>query len=833
MKNIIFAFLLFWSFVVSGQTYCIDSIRNDNCRLEFINSSGTIVRELITKDVTWYNNSVGSYIIRDLTTQLTIRLNCLDVPEFDLLGDSLDMWIAECQSQGSLDSFYSCNQNEWLFNGDSISCSSGISGDSLWQEYLLGLKPIGDKPIYLANLAGCNVDSANIGVAYQGAQDSFITTTLTGSYSNALTSATITGNVLDSLLYEDGRKLRVTTTVNASAFSIPVNFGSFCGLTIDSFQVVLKNVQADAINIDSTNEVPIVLADIANPYLYFLSNGNDLNIFANGTNSELVLTVVSNKLNLNTFGGISDVYNLQTNLTFIIKTAQTLSIDKVFVRAYYNGSVINSNLGINPITGEVIILELDSISSADNVLTRTEEGIITYTNPSNYIVFLESESERNNTLGLHSISDSISDVRITAKSNLNFRASVQTVAESDGHPVNEMTIRYLGEDIDFKLDEEAFWFGNSEDGLTHYTFPLTRGLPGQYLRVKKSWESGNAANCFWGGGEQFNERYYNYVVSSDTLAGIEGKEMLYLSSDSNLVLNSLNLLQIDIPSASIAGQVLTTVNTSGGAEWVTPSGGFDSIYDISEDLFLSSLDTIIGHSEYLTYSGTRINEDLVIKIGDYDKSSTGMRIEFPIEESGFYLLNGNDDYAGYGIDHILLQAPMTGDFSFIGTGNITGERVHYLPDTTGTFVLSVNDVFANDKGNINLDTTNQIQTLSISNDTLSISDGNSVVLPSSGGISDTLIDSDTITWDASLIQKATVLLGGDRVLNIINSVDGQDNLTLKVVQDGIGSRLLTYMNALFSGGTDPTLTTDINAVDIITFINMGGQLYGAFLPDFK
>jgi len=83
----------------------------------------------------------------------------------------------------------------------------------------------------------------------------------------------------------------------------------------------------------------------------------------------------------------------------------------------------------------------------------------------------------------------------------------------------------------------------------------------------------------------------------------------------------------------------------------------------------------------------------------------------------------------------------------------------------------------------------------------------------------TLTDAASITPDFGANQNFTVTLGGGRTLeNPSNMVVGQTG-SIFVVQDGTGSRTLsfgTYWD--FAGGTAPTLTTTASAVDRIDYI---------------
>jgi hypothetical protein len=86
----------------------------------------------------------------------------------------------------------------------------------------------------------------------------------------------------------------------------------------------------------------------------------------------------------------------------------------------------------------------------------------------------------------------------------------------------------------------------------------------------------------------------------------------------------------------------------------------------------------------------------------------------------------------------------------------------------------------------------------------------------------TLTDGAAIDWDLELGGAAEVTLGGDRTLNApTHMVDGA-RYRLKVIQDGTGTRLLTW-NAIyrFPAGVHPCLSAAAGNIDIITFDSDG------------
>lgn len=91
----------------------------------------------------------------------------------------------------------------------------------------------------------------------------------------------------------------------------------------------------------------------------------------------------------------------------------------------------------------------------------------------------------------------------------------------------------------------------------------------------------------------------------------------------------------------------------------------------------------------------------------------------------------------------------------------------------------------------------------------------------------TLTDAATISWDVSINQVAQVTLGGNRTLaNPTNLVAGGTYILI-VTQDATGTRTLAYgANYKWPGGTVPVLSAGAGAVDILTFISNGTNLYG-------
>ena len=89
----------------------------------------------------------------------------------------------------------------------------------------------------------------------------------------------------------------------------------------------------------------------------------------------------------------------------------------------------------------------------------------------------------------------------------------------------------------------------------------------------------------------------------------------------------------------------------------------------------------------------------------------------------------------------------------------------------------------------------------------------------------------TITPDVANGNVQTVTLTGNVTFSAFSNPEAGQTLTLIVKQDATGSRTLTS-TMLFAGG-NKTLTTDANAVDIISVFYDGTNYYASLATDFS
>ena len=108
---------------------------------------------------------------------------------------------------------------------------------------------------------------------------------------------------------------------------------------------------------------------------------------------------------------------------------------------------------------------------------------------------------------------------------------------------------------------------------------------------------------------------------------------------------------------------------------------------------------------------------------------------------------------------------------------------------------------------------------------LTLSDSNILFAKKGYFAEQTLTDGATIDWNLSTQQVAKVTLGGNRTLNAPTNQQAGAFYSLAIIQDGTGSRTLTFNSAYkFTGASAPTLSTTASAKDIIIFKSDGTNL---------
>lgn len=130
-------------------------------------------------------------------------------------------------------------------------------------------------------------------------------------------------------------------------------------------------------------------------------------------------------------------------------------------------------------------------------------------------------------------------------------------------------------------------------------------------------------------------------------------------------------------------------------------------------------------------------------------------------------------------------------------------------------------------------TSTKVFTLPNASDTIATLGTQNVFTKQQAATQTTLVDGASISWDVSTNQSAVVTLGGNRTLtNPTNAVAGA-TYRLKVIQDGSGTRTLTYGTAYkFPGAVTPVLTTTASGYDILWFDYDGTNMNGVIAKNF-
>lgn len=90
----------------------------------------------------------------------------------------------------------------------------------------------------------------------------------------------------------------------------------------------------------------------------------------------------------------------------------------------------------------------------------------------------------------------------------------------------------------------------------------------------------------------------------------------------------------------------------------------------------------------------------------------------------------------------------------------------------------------------------------------------------------TLTDAANISWNVSTRQFAQVTLGGNRTLDNPTNIKAGTIYGIRVIQDGTGTRLLTWGSAYkHVGSVDPTLTVTAGSSDVFMFMSDGTNLW--------
>jgi len=293
---------------------------------------------------------------------------------------------------------------------------------------------------------------------------------------------------------------------------------------------------------------------------------------------------------------------------------------------------------------------------------------------------------------------------------------------------------------------------------------------------------------------------HDYIISNQTFPNTR--------SDLNNVLQAIATCNkgSSAPTTQYAGQMW--IDDSAGTTWTL------YLYDGSDNIQVATIDTtantinfidsVVSGFDIVTDTTPQLGGDLDtngndINFGDNDKAQFGASQDLQIYHDGSNSLivdNGNGDLYIRASDNFNLQV-----------GNGSGG----WQDAIRTY--DANRVDISYAGSVKLATTS------------TGIDITGTVLTDKAYIAEsTLTDGATISWNMSTQSVAKVTLGGNRTLSAPTNGSTGQFASLLVIQDGTGSRTLTW-NAVyeFASDTAPTLTTTGGKGDLFVFRYNGSK----------
>lgn len=214
-------------------------------------------------------------------------------------------------------------------------------------------------------------------------------------------------------------------------------------------------------------------------------------------------------------------------------------------------------------------------------------------------------------------------------------------------------------------------------------------------------------------------------------------------------------------------------------------------------------------------------------------TGAGSTVEIGVDEAALVFCDGSDVFT-LGFDGLSIKDYIDQELLSASAGNLPGQSGNsgkYLTTNGSTASWAAIAVAIANVTGFPSQTSNSGKVLTTDGSSLSwlalataaeILDAASKIVTASAmfsaATSVSLADATTITPDGDQGWNFHVTLGGNRTLGAPTNFKAGQSGRIRIVQDSTGSRTLSFNSAWkFAGGTDPTLSTAANSVDVLTY----------------
>ena len=339
------------------------------------------------------------------------------------------------------------------------------------------------------------------------------------------------------------------------------------------------------------------------------------------------------------------------------------------------------------------------------------------------------------------------------------------------------------------------------------------------------------------------EFVYTATAGQTSFSGNDGNSnsLAYTAGQIDVFLNGVRLAAADYTATNGTAVVLGVGAEVGDTLNINAFGTF-SVADVIVDRLEFDYTATAGQT---TFTGSDNDSQTM--------AYTANRIDVYLNGSR---LNVTDDYtATNGTSVVLAAGAQAGDSLVVvahGTVNLASNILSGDLDLNGNeLILDVDGDTTitsdtDDQIDIKIANTDHIKFLSSSGDTviqpmvdtkdiifkqfdgtgvLAINDGAYAEFLGAGIVPEaTLTDASTITWNGLTQSVCKVTLGANRTMGLASGGVSGAFISILVIQDGTGSRTITWNAAYeFTGDTAPTLTTTANKGDLFVFRYNGAK----------